>query len=113
LNPNTATPEVRTSFWLNRTHYSYLLLNLSEGLQFYTQSSKMAGNDSGKSRGPPPTGLPAPEKLPAELQRIVDKADREENFYDELYDGTYVATAQASPRIRIVYKPLLTALQGP
>jgi len=41
-----------------------------------------------KPRGPPPTGLPKNEKLPKSLQSIVDKADKEENFYDELYDGT-------------------------
>jgi len=48
----------------------------------------MAGNDSDKPRGPRPTGLPEPEKLPPSLQQIIDKADKEENFYDELYDGT-------------------------
>lgn len=47
----------------------------------------MAGKDSNTSRGPPTTGLPDAEKLPDGLQRIVDKADKEENFYDELYDG--------------------------
>jgi hypothetical protein len=50
----------------------------------------MSGKDSDK-RGPAPTGpLPPPEKLPSSLQNIIDKADREDNFYDELYDGTYV-----------------------
>jgi fission process protein 1 len=48
----------------------------------------MAKNDSDKPRGPPPTGLPEPEKLPPSLQKIIDKADKEDNFYDELYDGT-------------------------
>jgi fission process protein 1 len=53
----------------------------------------MAGNDSGKdSRGAPPTGLPAVEKLPASLQKIVDKSDADENFYDELYEGRLVLT---------------------
>ncbi len=52
------------------------------------KSLKMANDDSNKPRGPPPSGLPEPEKLPPALQRIVDKADKEENFYDELYDGT-------------------------
>ena len=49
----------------------------------------MAGNDSGKkdSRGPPPTGLPNAEKLPDGLQKIVNKADADESFYDELYEG--------------------------
>jgi hypothetical protein len=50
----------------------------------------MPGNESDK-RGPAPTGpLPPPEKLPSSLQKIIDKADTEDNFYDELYDGTYV-----------------------
>jgi mitochondrial fission process protein 1 len=48
----------------------------------------MAKNDSDKPRGPPANGLPEPEKLPPALQKIVDKADKEDNFYDELYDGT-------------------------
>jgi fission process protein 1 len=48
----------------------------------------MSKNNSNKSQGPAPTGLPEPEKLPPALQKILDKADREENFYDELYDGT-------------------------
>lgn len=51
----------------------------------------MAGKDSNNSRGPPPSGLPNAEKLPDGLQKIVDKADKEENFYDELYDGWYVS----------------------
>lgn len=34
-----------------------------------------------------PTKLPAREKLPPALQKIVDKQDKEENFFDELVDG--------------------------
>jgi fission process protein 1 len=48
----------------------------------------MAGKDSDKPRGPPPGDLPKPEKLPAAFQKIIDQADNEDNFYDELYDGT-------------------------
>lgn len=48
---------------------------------------EMAGKDSNNARGAPPTGLPDNEKLPDGLQKIVDTADKEENFYDELYDG--------------------------
>ena len=48
----------------------------------YTQDPstnlEMSDKNQDKSRGPPPPGL----------QRIVDKAEKEENFYDELYDGT-------------------------
>lgn len=35
----------------------------------------------------PSTKLPEPKRLPAELQKIVDKADKDENFFDELYEG--------------------------
>jgi fission process protein 1 len=48
----------------------------------------MSDKNSNKPKGPPPTDLPDPEKLPPALQKIIDKADKEENFYDELYDGT-------------------------
>lgn len=49
----------------------------------------MAGDNSEPiRRGPAPTGLPEREKLPKNLQKIVDKADKDESFYDELYDGT-------------------------
>ena len=47
----------------------------------------MARNDSDRPNGPSPE-LPKPKKLPQDLQRIIDKADKEENLYDELYDGT-------------------------
>jgi mitochondrial fission process protein 1 len=54
----------------------------------------MAGADPKKqnSSSAAPTGidsqLPPPEKLPKSLQKIIDKADKEENFYDELWEGT-------------------------
>ena len=47
----------------------------------------MSDKDSDKRKGPRPEGLPKPEKLPPALQKIIDKADKEESFYDELYDG--------------------------
>ena len=47
----------------------------------------MSGKEPG-TRTPAPKGLPKAEKLPTSLQKIVDKADSEENLYDELYDGT-------------------------
>jgi fission process protein 1 len=49
----------------------------------------MPDKDSDKLNRPR-TDLPAPEKLPSALQKIIDKADKEENFYDELYDGKSV-----------------------
>ncbi len=63
----------------------------------------MSGNssDNDKSRGPPPSGLPPREKLPVKLQKIVDGADKEDNFYDELYDGTYVILHKATSSIAI------------
>lgn len=34
-----------------------------------------------------PDKLPARRELPKTLQSIVDKSDRDENFFDELVDG--------------------------
>lgn len=34
-----------------------------------------------------PNKLPNREKLPPALQKIVDKQDKDENFFDELVDG--------------------------
>lgn len=39
------------------------------------------------SRAPFDPRLPDREKLPPALQKIVEKQDREENFFDELVDG--------------------------
>jgi fission process protein 1 len=47
----------------------------------------MSGKDADKGRGPPPSDLPPRKPLSAELQKLVDKSDKDENFYDELYDG--------------------------
>ncbi|KAK0744977.1 mitochondrial 18 KDa protein-domain-containing protein [Apiosordaria backusii] len=35
----------------------------------------------------PSTKLPEPKKIPSDLQKIIDKADKDENFFDELYEG--------------------------
>jgi len=70
----------------------------------------MSGNDSDKSRGNPPKGLPEPEKLPAALQKIIDKADKEENFYDELYDGTAPQSTESSIRYAAYASRIRTAL---
>jgi mitochondrial fission process protein 1 len=48
---------------------------------------EMSGKDADNGRGPPPTGLPERKELSPTLQKLVDKTDKEENFYDELYDG--------------------------
>ncbi len=34
-----------------------------------------------------PNKLPNKEKLPPKLQKIIEKADKEDNFFDELVDG--------------------------
>lgn len=34
-----------------------------------------------------PDKLPDRQKLPPSLQKIIDKADKEDNFYDELVAG--------------------------
>jgi hypothetical protein len=68
----------------------------------------MAGNNTEQPpRGPPPTGLPDREKLPKSLQSIVDKADKDESFYDDLYDGTYVQTPQKPTKFATVINMLL------
>ena len=49
----------------------------------------MPGKDSDKGRGPP-TNLPERKELSSTLQKLGDRMDKEESFYDELYDGRYV-----------------------
>ncbi|KAG0652605.1 hypothetical protein D0Z07_0462 [Hyphodiscus hymeniophilus] len=69
----------------------------------------MAGKDSeNPKRGS--TDLPKPEKLPASLQSIVDQADKDENFYDELYDGTAPASTDSSIRYAAYATRIRTAL---
>ncbi|KAJ9136517.1 hypothetical protein NKR23_g9882 [Pleurostoma richardsiae] len=45
-----------------------------------------------------PEKLPAPEKLPPGLQKIVDKADKEDNFFDELVDGYAPESTESNVR---------------
>jgi len=61
-------------------------------------------------RGPPPSSLPKNEMLPQSLQAIVDKADREDNFYDELYDGTAPQTTESNIRYAAYVTRIRTAL---
>jgi len=70
----------------------------------------MAGKDSDKPRGPPPGELPKPEKLPEAFQRIIDKADNEDNFYDELYDGTAPQSTESNIRYAAYATRIRTAL---
>lgn len=59
-------------------------------------SSKAASNEASKEAPKEttqdaaafdPNRLPNREKLPQSLQKIVDKADHEDNFYDEIVSG--------------------------
>ncbi|GJD00365.1 hypothetical protein ColKHC_09190 [Colletotrichum higginsianum] len=45
-----------------------------------------------------PEKLPAREKLPKALQNIVDKSDREDNFFDELVDGYAPESTESNVR---------------
>ncbi|KAH8602098.1 mitochondrial 18 KDa protein-domain-containing protein [Bisporella sp. PMI_857] len=65
---------------------------------------------SDKPRGPPPTGLPKNEKLPTSLQAIVDRADKEDNFYDELYDGAAPPSTESNIRYAAYATRIRTAL---
>ena len=52
------------------------------------ESTPQAPKDAGKEpAAPDPNKLPNREKLPAALQQIVDKSDKEDNFFDELVEG--------------------------
>jgi len=72
----------------------------------------MSGKDSDKndSRGPSPTGLPAREKLPPSFQKIIDKSDSDDNFYDELYDGTAPESTESNIRYAAYVTRIRTAL---
>jgi fission process protein 1 len=53
-----------------------------------SSSSQNATNDVRKKAGEfDPNKLPQREKLPPKLQKIIEKSDKEENFFDELVDG--------------------------
>ncbi|KAK2623527.1 hypothetical protein QTJ16_007081 [Diplocarpon rosae] len=72
----------------------------------------MSGKDSDKSdaRGSPPSGLPPRAKLPASFQKIIDKAESDENFYDELYDGTAPQSTESNIRYAAYLTRIRTAL---
>ncbi|RFU29052.1 hypothetical protein B7463_g7293, partial [Scytalidium lignicola] len=75
----------------------------------------MAGKDSntiqteGKRAGPPEE-LPEPHKLKPALQRIIDKADKDDNFYDELYDGHAPDSTESNLRYAAYASRIRTAL---
>ncbi|RDL39834.1 uncharacterized protein BP5553_04174 [Venustampulla echinocandica] len=72
----------------------------------------MAKNDSehDKSRNPQPKTQPHPHELPPALQKIVDKADKEDNFYDELYEGTSPPSTESNIRYAAYASRIRTAL---
>ncbi|KAM3074758.1 hypothetical protein ACMFMG_008177 [Clarireedia jacksonii] len=70
----------------------------------------MAGKDNENQRGPAPTGLPKASKLPKSLQNIVDKDDKEENFYDELYEGHAPQSTESNIRYAAYATRIRTAL---
>ncbi|KAH8808995.1 mitochondrial 18 KDa protein-domain-containing protein [Xylogone sp. PMI_703] len=71
----------------------------------------MTGKDSStvQNEGKSPQ-LPEPEKLKPALQRIIDKADKEDNFYDELYDGYAPDSTESSIRYAAYASRIRTAL---
>lgn len=54
--------------------------------------------------------LPEREKLPPGLQKILDKADKDESLYDELYDGTAPQSTESSIRYAAYATRIRTAL---
>jgi mitochondrial fission process protein 1 len=51
------------------------------------QDVRSAAPDGRSVAGFDPGKLPERERLPAKLQTIVDRADKEDNFYDDLVTG--------------------------
>lgn len=51
------------------------------------EESKEATNNENGAKPFDPEKLPPRQKLPKALQNIIDKSDKEENFFDELVDG--------------------------
>jgi mitochondrial fission process protein 1 len=60
----------------------------AETVKDTAQEVKTAAKDVQKAaKDFDPDKLPERHKLPTSLQNIVDKADKEENFYNELVEG--------------------------
>lgn len=63
------------------------------------ESTPEAPKDAGKEpAAPDPNKLPNREKLPAALQQIVDKSDKEDNFFDELVEGYAPESTESNVR---------------
>ncbi|KIN00427.1 hypothetical protein OIDMADRAFT_19514 [Oidiodendron maius Zn] len=70
----------------------------------------MPGKDSDKGRGPFPEDTPERKQLSPTLQKLVDKADKDENFYDELYDGRAPQSTESNIRYAAYASRIRTAL---
>ncbi|KAI9732287.1 MAG: hypothetical protein M1818_007607 [Claussenomyces sp. TS43310] len=64
--------------------------------------SSASGNDLGK--------LPDTKPLPPGLQKIIDKADKDESLYDELWDGTAGESTDSNLRYAAYATRIRTAL---
>jgi len=69
------------------TEYPSLERSQSSNFAMAGADPKRLNSSSATSTGVD-SQLPPPEKLPPSLQKIIDKADKEDNFYDELWEGT-------------------------
>lgn len=64
-----------------------------------TSQSQNATNELKKAAADfDPNKLPPPEKLPPKLQKIIEKSDKEENFFDELVDGYAPPSTESNVR---------------
>ncbi|KAK3898964.1 mitochondrial fission process protein 1 [Staphylotrichum tortipilum] len=72
-----------------------------------TESSSPSTPQTDTKNPPPPADfdpakLPKREKLPSKLQKIVEKQDKDENFFDELVDDSNVRYAAYAARLRTI-----------
>jgi len=76
-------------------------------------SFKMAGDDSKKPRNASDCDdvkLPERERLPAALQNIIDKADKDGSIYDDIWDGTAPDSTESNLRYAAYATRVRTAL---
>ncbi|KAF9874638.1 hypothetical protein CkaCkLH20_07775 [Colletotrichum karsti] len=62
-----------------------------------SSKDKDSGNGNG-AKNFDPDRLPPHQKLPKALQKIVDRSDKEENFFDELVDGYAPESTESNVR---------------
>ncbi|KAF5497159.1 Mitochondrial fission process protein 1 [Colletotrichum sp. SAR 10_96] len=62
------------------------------------EESKEATNNENGAKTFDPEKLPPRQKLPKALQNIIDKSDKEENFFDELVDGYAPESTESNVR---------------